>query len=421
MRSKFILVFLLLGIGTLSCIALYRAGSVSRVGLALSKSMQNAFWSFVPSPIRLPEKAGTQGHPTMADFWDGTAGFVLTVQESGLPMGESDTLRRRGESVWRFLAEDELWSYVHASHRSANIIDQCGAPVAFPGCVVIYRSRDGGNSFALDSPVCQFKCNQCPCNSQFDHIDQQQYPRVEHDGHNLHMVYEYRGMVMYRRSEDGLEWSHPVFVPRTGFWATDYQPCRPEQQVGQHPFVAPPAECLSGGPPGIHVQDRWLYIFVGMGQNPGSIGCYKSPISEEVAETMFEQMIACEHNPLITGVSEYGPLEDRGPAVNPFFSFRTLSSVEIQQIDERYYMLFEGVRGPGQNDPGDTQFGLGLARSMTNQLDGPWETYADNPILVDMPGNIGVGHADLVVLQGQTILYTSIDGTTRSRLELVWK
>lgn len=172
------------------------------------------------------------------------------------------------------------------------------------------------------------------------------------------LVYEYRGMVMYRRSGDGLEWSHPVFVPRTGFWATDYQPCKPEQRIGHHPFVVPPAECLSGGPSGIHVQENWLYIFVGMGQNPRSIGCYKNPIREEVNESMFEQMIECEHNPLITGASEYGPLHEKGPDVNPFFGFRTLSSVEIQQIDERYYMLFEGVRGPGQNDPGDTQFVL---------------------------------------------------------------
>jgi hypothetical protein len=41
--------------------------------------------------------------------------------------------------------------------------------------------------------------------------------------------------------------------------------------------------------------------------------------------------------------------------------------------------------------------------------------------LVDLPGNIGLGHADLVVLDGQTLLYTSLDGVTRSRLALVWK
>jgi len=49
-------------------------------------------------------------------------------------------------------------------------------------------------------------------------------------------------------------------------------------------------------------------------------------------------------------------------------------------------MFFEGVRGPGEGDPGDTQFALGLARTTTDQIDGPWETYSENPILVDMPG-----------------------------------
>ncbi len=58
---------------------------------------------------------------------------------------------------------------------------------------------------------------------------------------------------------------------------------------------------------------------------------------------------------------------------------------------------------------------------MTGQIDGPWETYPGNPILVDLPGNVGVGHADLIVIQGQTLLYTSLDGQKRSRLALVWK
>jgi len=53
-------------------------------------------------------------------------------------------------------------------------------------------------------------------------------------------------------------------------------------------------------------------------------------------------------------------------------------------------------------------------------VDGAWEKYPGNPILVDLPGNIGVGHADLVVLDGRTYLYTSLDGVTRSRLMLIW-
>ena len=38
-----------------------------------------------------------------------------------------------------------------------------------------------------------------------------------------------------------------------------------------------------------------------------------------------------------------------------------------------------------------------------------------------MPGNIGVGHADVLVMDGETYLYTSLDGETRSPLKLVWK
>ncbi len=69
---------------------------------------------------------------------------------------------------------------------------------------------------------------------------------------------------------------------------------------------------------------------------------------------------------------------------------------------------------------GDTQFTLGLARSVTAAIDGPWETYPGNPILVDLPGNVGVGHADVLVHEGLTWLYTSLDGEMRSRLLLVW-
>ena len=119
--------------------------------------------------------------------------------------------------------------------------------------------------------------------------------------------------------------------------------------------------------------------------------------------------------------TEYGPLEDKGAHTNPYFDFRTISSADVLRIEDRVYMLYEGVRGPGPGDPGDRQFGLGLARSLTEQIDGPWERYPGNPILVDLPGNVGVGHGYLVVIRGQTVLYTSLDGQTRSRLVLVWK
>jgi hypothetical protein len=62
-----------------------------------------------------------------------------------------------------------------------------------------------------------------------------------------------------------------------------------------------------------------------------------------------------------------------------------------------------------------------LARSLEAHIDGPWEKFAGNPILVDLPGNVGLGHADLIILNGQTLLYTSLDGKTRSRLVLIWR
>jgi beta-xylosidase len=108
-------------------------------------------------------------------------------------------------------------------------------------------------------------------------------------------------------------------------------------------------------------------------------------------------------------------------STNSHFDYRTISSAEVTKIGDRYYMLYEGVRGPEPDAAGDTQFALGLARSQGPAIDGPWERYTQNPILLDLPGNVGVGHADLVMLNGTTVLYTSIDGETRSRLNLRWK
>lgn len=84
-------------------------------------------------------------------------------------------------------------------------------------------------------------------------------------------------------------------------------------------------------------------------------------------------------------------------------------------------MLYEGARGPGSGDAGDSQCALGLARSLTGRIDGLWEKYTANPILVDLPGNIGLGHADIPVIEGQTILYTALEKDRRNRLSLVWK
>ena len=365
------------------------------------------------APSLVPERAPATGvHPTLADFWDGRARFAVDVDDTGLPMGESETV---------VLSKSELWSYVHASQRSAGVVDSCGAPVDFPGCVVIYRSVDGGRTFALpEAPACLIPCRQCPCEADVDHMVQQQYPRVYFDGERMWMVYEYLGRVKLRESADGLAWSEPEHVAGTVIWHLWHSDCPAEERIGRHPFVPFNYECLRGGPPGVYVDDGQLYVFVAQGRNPGAMGCFTRPVDR--ADQPFA---ACEGNPLFVGAASYGPLDETGAPANPFFDFRTISSAELQALGDgearRYYMLYEGVRGPAAGDPGDTQFGLGLARSLTNRIDGPWEKYPDNPILVDLPGNIGLGHADLLVLDGRTYLYTSLDGVVRSRLVLVWE
>lgn len=351
---------------------------------------------------------GDNTHPTLADYWEGRAKFELQVEDTGLPRGESDTI---------VMGNGELWSYLHASDRSAGAVDRCGAPVEFPGCTVIYRSYDGGLTFHhADPPVCQFECARCPCDPEKDHVVQQQYPRVHFDGETMVLVYEYLGRVMLRRSEDGLSWSRPQRVAETGIWKLWLEDCPPEERIGKHPFVRYDYECLAGGPPGVYIENETVYVFVASGQNPGSMGCYYGRVKDNA-----KRFKRCESNPLFSGADEYGPLEEKGAQTNAFFDFRTVSSAEVLKIDDRYYMLYEGVRGPGQGDPGDSQFGLGLARSLSPQIDGPWEKYAGNPILVDLPGNIGLGHADLVVMDGTTVLYTALEKDKRSRLDLVWK
>lgn len=362
-----------------------------------------------PTPwLVVQEEPGSNGHPTLADFWEGRAEFVVQVEDTGLPRGESDTI---------VMSNGELWSYLHASNRSAGAVDPCGDPVEFPGCTVIYRSYDGGYTFQHDDPpVCQFACRRCPCDPEKDHVVQQQYPRVAYNGETLVLVYEYLGRVMLRRSQDGLSWSAPQQVDETGIWKLWLNDCAPGGTIGRHPFVRYDYECLAGGPPGVYVEGETVYAFVGLGQNPGGMGCYYGRVNGNA-----RRFKPCRYNPLFTGAGEYGPLEEKGPSTNAYFDFRMISSAEVVKIGDRYYMLYEGTRGPGRGDPGDSQFGLGLARSLADQIDGPWEKFPGNPILVNLPGNIGLGHADLVVIQGQTILYTALQKDKRSRLALEWR
>ncbi len=352
------------------------------------------------------------------DLWSGRAEFVVDNRATGLPMGESDTL---------LLDDGRLLSYIHASGPSAGVVDQCGDPVVFPGCVVLLASEDGGHTFspadpsgrpsAEQSPICLIPCRQCPCDSQIDHIDQQQYPQVirqvNERGEAWLMTYEYRANTFLRRSSDGLNWSLPEEVPLTGIWADWLMDCRPEEKIGEHPHAGQTYDCLVGSPPGLAMAPNQfgedeLYLFVGLGQNPGSMGCYRGAPGSPAA-----LLRKCDHNPLFTGSPAYGPENLSGPQANTAFEFRTVSSADLLKVGERFYMFYEGVRGPGAGDAGDTQFGLGLARSVTDQLDGPWERFPGNPILVDLPGNVGLGHADVIVIDGQTVLFTSLDGQTR--------
>lgn len=363
----------------------------------------------VPPTVPPPTAVNYTG-PTLDDFWSGAAYWQLDNANVGLPIGESDTVRA---------PDGQLWSYLHASYSSIGVRDEWGAPVDFPGCVTLWKSGDGGNHFDLTQPTCLIACLANPCSSQADQINQQQYPRVAEDGYgNFYMVYEWGGGVYGRTSPDGLTWAPSIKVPGTGAWPRSYQRCSPHSEVGFHPFVGNsfPYNCLVGGPPGIYIEGSSLYIFMGFGQNPGKMGCYIGSIF-----TPFKNLKTCASNPLFVGASDYGPLDQSNVSTNAFFDFRTISAANVLRVGDHYYMAYEGVRGPGPGDAGDTQFGLGLARSMEPAIDGPWEKYSANPIVMDLPGNVGVGHADLIVLNGNTYLYTATSNTTRGRYMLVWK
>ena len=83
-------------------------------------------------------------------------------------------------------------------------------------------------------------------------------------------------------------------------------------------------------------------------------------------------------------------------------------------------MAYEGIRGPDSVAAGrDNQFALGFARSPV--LDGRWEKYPGNPVLGDVADNWGIGHADIVIVDGVTYMYTATSTHERSRYVLVFK
>ncbi len=365
--------------------------------------------------------AQPDGEPTLMDFWEGRAAWALDLQDVGLPVGESDTIYS-GDGVY--------WSYLHASYESAGVIDQCGAPVAFPGCVTRWESTDGGRTFSLPIPVCLLPCASCPCEDQRDHLgvtDQgavaasQQYPRVFRAADEYYMVYEWHAQTMLRTSPDGLNWSHPanIRIPG-GTWPSSYAPCSVVERIGPHPFIRGEIyDCLVGAPPGVYVEGDMLYVFVAAGSAPGHMRCYKGSRLTGAAGLRL-----CDTDPLFEGSREYGPLDIReGTAISPYFDFRYVSSADVLHVGDHYYMSYEGIRGPHVLEYGrDSQFGLGFARSAGNDIDGAWEKFPGNPVLsVGVVDNWGIGHADLLVVEGVTWMYTATSQTTRGRYRLVWR
>jgi len=358
-----------------------------------------------PTIASLPMSPTPKPAPTMTDFWNGLAQWVLQIPDTGLPVGESDTVDM-GNGV--------LWSFLHASYQSAGVVDSCGNPVPFPGCVTKWVSTDGGQHFALSKPQCILRCNSCPC-AEEDLVRQQQYPRVARSQQGMfYMLFEHDAETWLTTSYDGIDWTRPRLNPKTGEWHTSDAPCPPDMKIGPHPSFPVDYNCLAGGPPGIFVTPFRLFEYIGFGEDPAHLGCYWSWLSD--VYTFFP----CSANPQLTGAAEYGPLDAFGGAANPYFDFRYMTSADIIRQDEMYYMTYEGIRGPSSPSAGrDNQFALGFARSIV--LNGLWEKYPGNPALQGVIDNWGIGHADLIVLNGVTYMYTGIPGNTRGRYALEYK
>jgi hypothetical protein len=372
--------------------------------------------SFLVPPLIRAED--TRPAPTLDDFWEGHAVWVEEIHDVGLPVGESDTIR---------IEDDLFWSYLHASYESAAIIDQCGIPVAFPGCMTRWESNDGGKSFTLPVRVCAIPCQRCPCEDQRDHVGltpeghnaaAQQYPRVFVTEDTFHLAYEWHAQVILRTSPDGLNWSDWVYLSNPGgTWPSSIFPCSEVERIGPHPNIRGEIhDCLVGAPPGVYVEDDTLYVFVAAGSAPGNMRCYRGNRHGNL-----DDLRVCETDPLFSGAEEYGPVDVLGADANPYFDFRYVSSADVIRVGDRYYMAYEGVRGPEELEIGmDTQFGLGFARSVDAQIDGTWEKYPGNPVIVDMGFNWGIGHADVLVIDSVTYMYTATSQTTRGRYMLVW-
>jgi hypothetical protein len=355
-----------------------------------------------------PLYAQENAEPTLDDFWEGRAEWVVEIEDVGLPMGESDTTYR-GDGVY--------WSYLHTTYAYAGVIDQCGMPAEFPGCMTLWESQDGGQSFALSAPICLMPCETCPCTDERDHITAQQYPRVAFAPDTAYLGYEWHAQTILRTSPDGVRWSGWRYLTSPGgTWPSSFAPCSDVERIGPHPNIRGEVhDCLVGAPPGIYVEGDMLYVFVAAGSAPGNMRCYKG-------DRHSLDLRLCDTDPLFSGAAEYGPTEiTEGEAIAPYFDFRYVSSADVVKVGERYYMTYEGVRGPDVLERGmDTQFGLGFARSVGGEIDGVWEKFAGNPVIMPVTFNWGIGHADLLVVDGMTYLYTATSGETRGRYRLAW-
>lgn len=362
-------------------------------------------------PLLLALPTAAQAQPTLEDFWNGKAAWVVDIADVGLPVGESDTL---------YKGNNEYWSYLHASDQSAGVVDQCGEPVAFPGCTTLWQSSDGGKSFAIMAPICLMQCTQCPCDDQRDHITAQQYPRVVDAGDRQYMAYEWHAQVMLRSSTDGINWSDwKYLLTPGGTWPTSYKDCTVTETIGPHPNIRGQVDgCLVGAPPGLFVEGNTLYVFVAAGSAPGHMRCYKGDRYGDLGK-----LKRCDTDPLFSGAGEYGPTDvTSGSAIDAYFDFRYTSSADVLKVGDHYYMSYEGIRGPDVLERGmDTQFGLGFARSVGNTIDGEWEKFPQNPVIMPTGFNVGIGHADMLVVDGVTVMYTQTGENTRGRYVLKWK
>jgi hypothetical protein len=203
-----------------------------------------------------------------------------------------------------------------------------------------------------------------------------------------------------------------------GTWPSSYAPCSPIETIGAHPNIrGMEHDCLVGAPPGLYIEGNTIYVFVAAGSSPGNMRCYKGDRTQGLAP-----LTRCDTDPLFSGAPFYGPLDVFGEAANPYFDFRYVSSADVLKVGERYYMAYEGIRGPDVLERGmDTQFGLGFARSISPAIDSPWEKFPGNPVLQDVGFNVGIGHADLLIIDGGvTVMYTQTSPTTRGRYRLEW-